>query len=581
MSAVEQHLPLDIPLTLAPRQGRTPLNRTAPHSVLAQAQTRLVAVGAFTVAAFLIVALRLVDATLLQPDAVNPALAGPTNLNAPLVLRADITDRKGELLATSLPTQSLYADPARLLDPVEAARALSKTFPDLKYEELLDKLSTARRFVWIKRNLTPEDVYRANALGLPGLEFQQESTRIYPAGSATVHTIGFTDVDGKGLGGIERGLNTRMLEGGQPVALSLDLRLQHLVEREVQRAIDEHRAVGGAGLVMDIYTGEMLAAVSLPDFAPGQAATAGDEARFNRFALGTYELGSVMKVITTAAGLESGRMTLDSFYDASKPLQYGRFTINDYHPERRWLSVAEIFLHSSNIGAARMALEMGPAMTRDYFCKLGLCQDMKTELAENGDAIVPREWKELTAVTASFGHGLSVTPLHMMRATAATLSGYLVTPTFLRQAETDHPLGNRVLSERTVDQMRRIMRANVVAGSGGKADAEGYLVGGKTGTAEKTQGRRYSKDANLSSFIGAFPMNDPRYLVMVMIDEPQGNKETHGFTTGGWVSAPVVGRIVAQMGPLYGIIPHKPDEPEIKRALSLDIKSRSEELETY
>lgn len=581
MTYIEPQLPLDIPFSLAPRKARPSLNRSAPHALLACAQTRLVALGAIMTGMFLVVALRLVDATVLQPATTGHEMAAPIQPGTEVPLRADITDRNGELLATSLPTQSLFADPAKLIDPVATARGLVEALPDLKYEEVLDKLSSARRFVWIKRNLTPDEVYRANALGFPGLEFQKESTRLYPAGASTVHAIGFTDIDNHGLGGIERGMNSRITGGSGPVTLSLDLRLQHIVERELQKSITDFKAIGGAGVVMDAWTGEILAAVSLPDYQPLQAGTAGDEARFNRFAMGSYELGSVMKLITTAAGLESGRMTLNSFYDASQPLRYGRFTINDFHPEHRWLSVAEIFTYSSNIGAARMALDMGPAAEREFFCKLGLCDDLRTELAETGDSMTPPEWKEINAVTISYGHGISVTPLHFLRAAAATLTGHLVTPTFLRHEAVNAPLGPQVVSNQTVDQIRRVMRANVLVGSGKQADVDGYLVGGKTGTAEKTTGRRYSATANLSSFLGAFPMNNPRYVVFAMVDEPQGNAESHGYRTGGWTAAPVVGRIVAQMGPLYGMQPQSADDPAVRSALSLDIRTREQKSETY
>lgn len=579
MTAIEPQLPLDIPLTLAPRQGRPALNRSAPHALITCAQGRLVALGAILTGAFLIVALRLVDATVLQP-AVAEASA-PIGPGVEQPLRADITDRNGEILATSLPTQSLFADPAKLIDPVATARGLASALPDLKYEDLLDKLSSARRFVWLKRNLSPDEVYRVNALGFPGLEFQRESTRVYPAGATTVHMLGFTDVDGRGLGGIERGMEARLIDGTTPLNLSIDLRLQHLMARELQKAVTDFRAIGGTGIIMDAWTGEVLSAVSLPDFLPQQAGTAGDEARFNRFAMGSYELGSVMKMITTAAGLESGRMNLDSFYDASQPLRYGRFTINDFHAERRWLSVAEIFTYSSNIGAARMAIDMGPAFERDFFCKLGLCSTLRMELAERGDSISPAEWKELTAVTISYGHGLSVTPLHFVRAAAATVTGHLVTPTFLRREAVTGPLGPQIVSNRTVDMMRRVMRANVVIGSGKSANVEGYLVGGKTGTAEKTTGRRYNTNANFSSFLGAFPMNNPRYIVFVMLDEPQGNASTHGYRTGGWTAAPVVGRVITQMGPLYALPPQSKDNPQVRQALSLDIKSRMQRRETY
>ena len=577
----ESQLPLDIPITYAPRQGRQPLNRSGPHALLAQAQRRMVSLIILATGFFLILSLRLIDATLLQPAHTQQASLGPAQPGEKHPLRADILDRNGEVLATSLPTQSLYADPARLIDPVATARGLVETLPGLKYEETLDKLTSSRRFVWIKRNLSPDEVYNTNALGFPGLEFQEESTRLYPAGATATHITGFTNVDGQGMGGIERGLDARLSEGGQAVNLSIDLRLQHIMSREIEKAMREFSAIDGMGLIMDAWNGEILAAVSLPDYRPNDAASASDEARFNRFALGSYELGSVMKLLTTAAGLESGRMTLDSFYNAVDPLKFGRFTIKDFHAEHRWLSVAEVFTYSSNIGAARMALDMGPAFMHQFFCKLALCEPLKTELAESGDPMVPAEWKELNTATISFGHGIAITPLQFVRAGAATLTGHLVMPTFVRQDGATAPSGPEVVNTKAVDQIRRAMRANVLVGSGKQADVPGYLVGGKTGTAEKNQGRRYSAHANLSSFFAGFPMNNPRYVVFVMIDEPQGTKETYGFRTGGWTAAPAVGRIIAQMGPLYGIAPQSADDPAIKQALSLDIKTRATQRETF
>lgn len=581
MTHIEPQLPLDIPLSHAPRQQRGLRGRVGPHSSLACAQSRLVLLGTAFAAMFSIVALRLIDATLLQPAADIPALAGPAQPGTILPTRANLTDRNGELLATSLPVQSLYADPAKLLDPVEAARGIASALPELKFEDVLDKLMSAKRFVWIKRALTPEEVYRVNALGQPGLEFETEQSRLYPAGPATAHVIGYTDVDGKGLSGLERGLNEQLTQGGQPVALSLDLRLQHILEREMNAAIKDFRAVGGAGVVMDLYSGEVLAAVSLPDYKPADVANAGEEARFNRFALGSYEFGSVLKIINTAAALESGQVSLNSFYDATKGLRFGRHTINDFRPENRELSVAEIFIHSSNIGSAKMAMDMGGAYQRDFICKLGLCGPLKTELPEMGPAQVPAHWAEVNSATIAFGHGISFTLLHLMQAVGATLTGHLVTPTFVKHERVAAPLGAEVVSYATVDKMRRLMRANAVAGSGKNANIAGYFVGGKTGTAEKTTGRRYSTEARLSSFIAAFPMDNPRYLIHVMIDEPRPNAHSQGYATGGWVAAPVVGRVIEQMGPLYGMAPRAADDAQARRALQLDIRSRREPIETY
>lgn len=592
---IDLQLPLDIPVSLAPRASHAPTARSAPHALLARAQYRLLWVGGAFAVVFLVVALRLVDAMILSSGggengaslpppspalSLSPFASGSAQDLAALGVRADIVDRKGELLATSLPTKSLYADPKMIIDPEAAARGLVRILPDMKYEDVLEKLRGERRFVWLKRNLTPEEVFQVNALGQPGLDFKDEYMRIYPAGASMVQIIGVTDVDGAGLSGVERGLDKRLREEPMsPVELSVDLRIQHILERELQTAVDSFRAIGGAGVVMDVWSGEVLAAVSLPTFAPAKLAEAGDEARFNRFALGSYELGSVMKVINTAAALDSGKIHFGDYFDAANPVRYGRFTINDYHPVHRKLSVEEIFLYSSNIGSARMALTMGGGFQRDFMCKLGFCEPLRTELSEAGLPQVPSDWKELRAMTASFGHGFAVTPLQFMRAAAATINGgYLPPVTFLKREDSVRaPLGQMVLKPSTADAMRRVMRANVTekAGSGKKAEALGYLVGGKTGTAEKSQGRRYSKNAKISSFIGAFPMHSPRYMVFVMLDEPQPNKSTFGYATGGWVAAPVVGHVIAQMGPLLGMAPAREDDPAIQQALQLTVRSQA------
>lgn len=585
---IELALPLDIPLAQeAVRQSRGfRTHGGGVHANLLNAQSRITFVAFAMIAVFLVVALRLTDSMILdgkyetQPTDPNSMKAiEPGDKVSP---RADILDRTGTMLATSLPTQSLYADPKRIIDAEATAGALVKTLPDLSYEEVLAKLKSQKRFVWIKRHLSPDDVFKTNALGEPGLEFQDDYMRLYPAGADAVQVLGYTDVDGHGLAGIERGQNSRLVTENAPMTLALDLRLQHIVKREVQKGIDAFSAIGGAGVVMDITTGEVLAGVSLPDFNPLQAGVASDEARFNRFALGTYELGSMFKIMNTAAAFESGRITMNSFYDASAPIHIGRFRISDFEPERRALSVGEILIHSSNIGSARMALDFGPAYQKEFLCKLGLCDTLTTELSENAHPLIPNPWREVNAMTIAFGHGISVTPMHLMRAVASILNGgRLITPTFLKRSEGAGPDGPQVVSMKTVWQVRKLLRANAVLGSGKNANVPGFFVGGKTGTAEKTQGKSYSKNARISSFIGAFPMDNPKYLILVMIDEPRPNAKSYGFATGGWVSAPVVGRIVEQMTTLYAIPPRPLDDEAARKALELVIPSRKEVLDSY
>ncbi len=578
-------LPLDIPLSFAPRESRHGASPSAPHALLAGAQSRLVFVGVCFVIAFAVVALRLTDVMIfhhLHDDQVVENIEQQQRFTQPL--RATLTDRTGEVLAISLPTKSLYADPKNILDAKAAARGLIKVLPDLNYDDVLQKLSSERRFIWLKRNLTPDEIYKVNALGQPGLEFESENVRIYPAGSSTVHVVGLTDVDGNGLSGMERALNSALEKNEQTKTLSLDLRLQHVVEREVQDAITTFNAIGGTGVVLDTWSGEVLAAVSLPTYLPAQVSEANDEQRFNRFSLGVYELGSVMKVVNTAAALESGKIHLGDFFEASQPITYGRFRINDYHPVHRPLSVEEIFLYSSNIGSAHMAMQMGTKYQREFMCRVGLCQNLETELPELGLPQIPSDWKDLRAMTAAYGHGVAFSPLQYMRAVSTIMNGGYLTPiTFMKRDPVDHPLGQQVMSTRTSELVRRVMRANVTSdeGSGKKAEVDGYCVGGKTGTAEKNQGRHYEKDSRISSFVGAFPMTDPRYLVFVMIDEPKPTKQTYGFATGGWVAAPVVGHIIAQMGPLLGIPPMDENAPQVLAKTQLTIRTQKNDSDAH
>jgi cell division protein FtsI (penicillin-binding protein 3) len=465
------------------------------------------------------------------------------------VHRARITDRNGVLLAGSLATRSLYAN-AKLIRRFgieETAKALHRTMPDLNYQVLLSKLQSGKKFVYIKRHLTPQEQARVNDLGIPGLEFEDTERRVYPLGNLFAHVLGFVDVDNRGLAGIERYFEKELISSQTPLTLSVDERIQHIVHDELTKAIDEFKAIGGVGLSM----------VSLPDFDPNHLRTATPEARFNRATLGVYEMGSTFKTFTMAAALEYGTATLQSRYNAINPIRIGRFAITDSHPENRMLNVPEIYVHSSNIGTVRMIMEVGIERQKRFLGKLGLYEKMKIEMPELALPLIPNPWHEVNMMTVSYGHGISVTPLHLVRSFAALAGdGILRNPTLLKQKEaTSSPTGEAIVKKEVVAQMRQLMRLVVRYGTGKKADAEGYRVGGKTGTAEKVKSGGYAGNDKIASFIGAFPMDNPRYLVLVMVDEPRGNKKTYGFATGGWVSAPVVGNIVSRMGALLAIPP--------------------------
>ncbi|MFM2045595.1 MAG: peptidoglycan synthetase FtsI [Pseudomonadota bacterium] len=555
-----------------PQEPRVRL-RSKGAAALEQGRSRLLVTAALFAIAFIAVCAKLVDATILTGGA-EPRATRAASATAPQS-RADIVDRNGTLLATSLTTASLYVDPKLVIDPKEAATKLLKVLPDLDRAELMTALTEDKRFVWIRRNLTPRQQYEVNRLGIPGLAFQKEERRIYPQGNLAAHVVGFSGIDNVGLMGIEQAFDQQLKQTNQPLQLSIDVRLQHILRREILVTMEEFRAIGGAGMVMDIHTGEMLAMVSLPDFdphsPPSPIAEQDLDPRFNRNTLGVYEPGSTFKVFNTAMALESGKVRLHDSFDATRPIRIGRHSIADFKGKNRWLDVVEVFKYSSNIGSVRMAEVLGPAAQRDFLTRLGLTRPLTLELPELGRPIMPANWREVNMMTISFGHGMSVSPVHVLTATAAVVNGGIERPaTLLKRERGETAPGTRVLSEDVSEVMRRMLRMVVTDGTAGKADALGYIVGGKTGTAEKVKGGVYSKKARISSFVGAFPMHDPRYVVYVMLDEPKPSANSFGYATAGWTAAPTVGRVVAQIGPLLGVRPVDPESPEIVHALAME-----------
>jgi cell division protein FtsI (penicillin-binding protein 3) len=482
--------------------------------------------------------------------------------------RPDIVDRNGVVLATDISIPSVYADPRKILDVDETIELLTGAMPDLKTSDLRQKLSQKRAFVWIKRQINPRQKEIVHNLGIPGIGFRNESRRVYPMGRLAAHVIGFVDVDSHGLAGIERYLDGRGelykaslaqpgLESAMPAALSIDVRVQHAVADEVTHAMGQFRAEAGAGLVLDVNTGEVIAAVSLPDFNPNDPKEAQDKSRANRFSGGVFELGSSVKTVTFAMALDTGVTDLTKSYDCRTPLQAGRSQIDDYHATRRILTVPEIFTHSSNIGTAKMALDVGIEGHQAFLKKLGLLERLRTELPEAAEPLFPRRWSRVNTMTASFGHGLSIQPLQLASAVAAFVNGgRLVDPTFLkREADGAGIVSRRVISEATSRQMRYLLELNVKEGTATKASVLGYRIGGKTGSAEKVIDGRYSGDHRLTTFVGAFPMDEPQYVVVVMLDEPQPTPETYGFATAGWNAVPTAGKIVQRIAPLLGVRP--------------------------
>lgn len=522
---------------------------------LEMGKTRLIATGLVMTVAFFAIGVRLVDLTLIKGR--DEASARQTvSQQAGNQVRADIVDRNGVILATSLPTASLFADARLVPDPERTARALNRILPEKSQAELLAKLKSNKQFVWLKRHLTPRQQMQINSLGVPGLNFRREQRRFYPHGALTAHAVGFTSIDNQGLAGIEQSFDEMLGSTDEPLQLSLDLRIQHILAEELSAAMTEFRAVGAAGMVYDVHSGEVVSMVSLPSYDPNDAGKAEDDARFNRATLGVYEMGSVFKLFTTAMALDEGVVSVNDGYDTSDPIRVGRFVINDYKPKNRWLSVPEILIYSSNIGTVQMALEAGTPKQKAFLSNMGLTRPAQFELPEVGRPRLPSTWREVNTMTISYGHGIAVSPLQLVRAAGALVNGgQLKQTSLIKRGDEEAARGTQVISKKTSEQMRRLMRLVVLHGSGRKANAEGFMVGGKTGTAEKLRNGRYVRNARMSSFLGAFPMNDPRYIVFAMIDEPKGTKETHGFATGGWVAAPVVKRLVERMGPLVSIAP--------------------------
>lgn len=522
------------------------------------ARGRLVLLSAFFILAFMLMGARVVDLTLIKGPVDPDQLAAVSEEKA--VTRGAIYDRNGELLAVTLRMSSLYADAVLIDDPVVAAKGLVEIFPELSYGDVLQKLQSKKRFVWLRRNITPEQQYEVLALGQPGLQFEMESSRVYPQGPLASHLVGYNSIDNKGLAGIERSFQ-ELLDSGQDLHLTLDVRLQHALRREINQAISEFDAKAGAGLIMDVTNGEVLAGVSLPDFDPNRLNDAQDKELFNRLSLGVYELGSMFKIFSTAALIEFKNAPMDTTFDATEPIKVGRFTINDYHAEDRILTVPEVFMYSSNIGSALMGQMVGTEGLREFYQDLGLLDPLDFEIKEIGRPIVPSPWREVSTLTASYGHGIATSPLQLTSAVAAIVNGgYAVHPTLVLDQngeETDRSSqkgqGMRVVSSQTAHRMRQLMRLVVTDGTGKSADVPGYIVGGKTGTAEKSGARGYDHNRLISSFVGVFPMDDPHYVVLVMVDEPHGNKASFGYATGGWVAAPAVARVIKSAAAILGI----------------------------
>ena len=482
--------------------------------------------------------------------------------------RGDIVDRNGVPLARAFPAYSLWYNPAALGEggpplvksPREVAAALAATFPDLDVNELTARLAEGRPG-YLRRRILPEDANRIHQLGEPALEFPRETERFFPQGAMAAHVLGFVGADGHGHVGMEQVFDKRLTDPatrGMPAVLSLATRVQGALEDELSRGMAETNAKGAAGIVLDVDSGEVLALASLPSFNPNLIDRAGEANIFNRVTNQVYELGSTFKPITVAAAIDAGTITdLGRRFQANRPLAIGGFQIRDSHSFGGSLNVAESLIHSSNIVTAQIADDMGGAKLNATMRSLGMNERPYIELPARGFPLWPKgEWSRITTMTVSYGHGIAVTPLHLASSYAALVNGGVWRPATLMKVEPGQQVpGRRVFKASTSARMRQLLRMIVSIGTGKNANAPGYRVGGKTGSAEKPGNGGYRRSSLVATFAAAFPMDRPRYVIIAMLDEPQGTAATSGQRTAAWNAAPIVGRVVPRIGPLLGIMP--------------------------
>ncbi|TPI48335.1 penicillin-binding protein 2 [Mesorhizobium sp. B2-9-1] len=525
-----------------------------------KAKTRIVMTMAVFFTIYSTIAGRLVYLGLQNPDLSG----GPENRVT--ASRPDIVDRNGEVLATDIKTASLFAEPRRIVDADEAIERLSTVLPEIDYEQTYRKLKSGAGFVWLQRQLTPKQQADILALGVPGLGFRTEKRRFYPSGETSSYIVGLTNIDNQGISGMEKYIDEQGLSDLQasglavakdlkPVKLSIDLRVQHVVRDEIAAGLERYRAIGAGAVVLNIKTGEVVAMASVPDFDPNNPYNAQEKDRLNRMSAGLYEMGSTFKSFTSAMALDSGKATMASRFDASHPIRVGHQAIHDFHGKNRVLSLPEVFLFSSNIGSAREAELVGIEGHREFLHRLGILDRMQTELPEVARPTEPKVWKQVNSFTIAFGHGVSTTPLQAAVGCAALMQGYLIEPTFLVRSEQEAmAVAKKVVGDKTVAGMRYLYTLNAEKGSARNARVPGYRVGGKTGTAEKVINGRYSKDLNFNTFVAAFPMDDPQYLVFTIADAPHPEKP--GMTDVAANNAGVMaGNIIRRAAAMLGVKP--------------------------
>ncbi|HEV7341558.1 MAG TPA: penicillin-binding protein 2 [Sphingopyxis sp.] len=539
------------------------------QQILLTAQQRLMILMLLFMAAFLLVSVRLLYFALFDTGSRNG-----TASTAFIPARADIVDRNGVPLARTIDGYAIRVVPAKLLNNSQyLADELHKIFPDMSRAELLAKISGPRP-TYIRRRALPDQVAAVNAIGDVGFDFPREKERLYPQLSLAAHVLGFTDAAGRGVTGAEGAFDGRLIDKatrGEPLALSIDARVQGVLESELGSAVANLEAIGGAGIILDVHTGEIAAMTSLPTYNPNKLAPDNMAARRNAVTHNLYELGSTFKPLTVAAAIDAGTVTsMARRYDATAPLAIAGFRIRDSHPSNRWLNVPETLIHSSNITTARISDELGRENMEAMFRKLDFDTRPKIDLKERAFPLWPKDWGRLTTMTTGYGHGIAVTPLHLASAYAALVNGGIYRPaTITKLGDQAPPKGRRVFKAATSARMRQLLRLIVSDGTGKKAEAPGFRVGGKTGSAEKPGAGGYRRSSVVATFAAAFPMDNPRYVVLVMIDEPKGNAYSSGQRTAGWTAAPVVSKVVMRAGPMLGVFPDESRDVDVSELTPL------------
>ena len=542
-----------------------------------RSEGRLLVLGAFFFCAFSVIGLRM--GGLAASDPVEPrATASGTTITAS---RADILDRNGKILATNLATHALYAQPPIMIDKDRAAAALAAIFPDLEEAKLKHRFSSGRKFIWIKKKISPEQMQAVHEIGEPGLLFGPREMRLYPNGKLAAHILGGSSFGREGVNsaevigvaGIEKTYDEYLRDPaleGKPLQLSIDMTVQAATREVLWAGMKLMNAKGAASVLMDLHTGEIISMVSLPDFDPNTrpriltSGDASDSPLFNRAVQGVYELGSVFKIFTASQALELGLVNPSTMIKTKGPLRWGKHKIRDFHDYGPRLSVTDVIVKSSNIGTAHMAMDIGAKRQQQFLDSLGLLAASPVELIEAPGAkpLLPRRWSEISTMTISYGHGLSTSPLHLATAYSSLLNGgFKVKPTLLRQ--TTVPKGERVVSARTSKQARSILRQVVTRGTASFGEVEGYAVGGKTGTADKPKPRGgYYKEKVVATFASVFPAHDPKYVLIVTLDEPVETSGAKARRTAGWTAVPVAAEVIRRVAPLMGLRPElEPMQP--------------------